>query len=141
MAYGLLIIRFGARVRKLAHRCELRALTSIGYARRGGNALRVPLDDVLLRAQARGIEVLALDDALASLSTLDARKGRVVELRYFRGLSVAETAEVPGISPETVKRNWKMARTPLLSGISRYICFRQTRVESVEKESLRRGVA
>jgi RNA polymerase sigma-70 factor, ECF subfamily len=86
-----------------------------GYAKRGGNALRVPLDDVLLGAQARGIEVLALDDALESLSKLDARKGRVVELRYFGGLSVEETAEVLGISPETVKRDWKMAKTWLFA--------------------------
>src|ERR1700752_5370956 len=62
-----------------------------GYAKRGGDALCVPLDDVLLRAQARGIEVLALDDALASLSNLYARKGLVVDLRYFCGLSVEET--------------------------------------------------
>ena len=81
-----------------------------GYAKRGGNAVRVPLDDVLLGTEARGIEVLALDEALNSLSKIDARKGRVVELRYFGGLSVEETAEVLGISPETVKRDWKMAK-------------------------------
>ena len=81
-----------------------------GYAKRGGNAVRVPLDDVLLGTEARGIEVLALDEALNSLSNIDARKGRVVELRYFGGLSVEETAEVLGISPETVKRDWKMAK-------------------------------
>ena len=81
-----------------------------GYAKRGGNAVHVPLDDVLLGTEARGIEVLALDEALNSLSKIDARKGRVVELRYFGGLSVEETAEVLGISPETVKRDWKMAK-------------------------------
>jgi RNA polymerase sigma-70 factor (ECF subfamily) len=81
-----------------------------GYAKRGGNAMRVPLDDVLLGAQARGVEVLALDEALESLSKIDVRKGRVVELRYFGGLSVEETAEVLGISPETAKRDWKMAK-------------------------------
>jgi RNA polymerase sigma-70 factor (ECF subfamily) len=81
-----------------------------GYAKRGGNAMRVPLDDVLLGAQARGIEILALDQALESLSKIDTRKGRVVELRYFGGLSVEETAEALGISPETAKRDWKMAK-------------------------------
>jgi RNA polymerase sigma factor (TIGR02999 family) len=81
-----------------------------GYAKRGGNAVRVPLDDVLLGTRAREIEILALDEALESLSKIDARKGRVVELRYFGGLSVEETAEVLGISPETVKRDWKMAK-------------------------------
>ena len=89
-----------------------------GYAKRGGNAVRVPLDDVLLGAQARGIEVLALDEALESLSRIDARKGRVVELRYFGGLSVEETAEVLGISPETAKRDWKMAKTWLFGELT-----------------------
>jgi RNA polymerase sigma-70 factor, ECF subfamily len=82
-----------------------------GYAKRGGDAVRVPLDDVLLGARARGIEVLALNEALESLARFDPRKGRVVELRYFGGLSVEETAEVLGMSPETVKRDWKMAKT------------------------------
>ena len=86
-----------------------------GYAKRGGNAMRVPLDDVLLGARARGIEVLALDEALESLSKLDPRKGRVVELRYFGGLTIEETAEVLEISPETAKRDWKMAKTWLFS--------------------------
>jgi RNA polymerase sigma-70 factor, ECF subfamily len=89
---------------------------SRGYAKRGGNAARVPLDDVLMGARDRGIEVVALNEALESLSKIDARKGRVVELRYFGGLSVEETAEVLGISPETAKRDWKMART-LLFGV------------------------
>src|ERR1700732_3018366 len=65
-----------------------------GYAKRGGNALRVPLDEALQGVQERGIEILALDEALESLSKIDARKGRVVELRYFGGLSVEDTAEV-----------------------------------------------
>ncbi len=81
-----------------------------GYAKRGGDAVRVPLDDMLLGIRARGIEVLALDEALESLSKIDARKGRVVELRYFGGLSIEETSEVLGISPETAKRDWKMAK-------------------------------
>jgi RNA polymerase sigma factor, TIGR02999 family len=89
-----------------------------GYAKRGGNAVHVPLDEALLGAQARGIEVLALDEALESLSKLDPRKSRVVELRYFGGLSVEETAEVLGISPETAKRDWRMAKTWLFSELS-----------------------
>src|SRR5580700_2991386 len=85
-----------------------------GYAKRGGNAARVPLDDALLGARPRGIDVLALDEALESLLKLDPRKGRVVELRYYGGLSVEETAEVLGISPETAKRDWKMSKAWLL---------------------------
>jgi len=89
-----------------------------GYAKHGGNALRVPLDEVFLGTQARGIEVLALDQALSSLSTIDARKGRVVELRYFGGLSIAETAEILGISQETAKRDWKMAKAWLFAELT-----------------------
>ena len=87
-------------------------------AKRGGNAAHVSLDDVLLGAQGRGVEVLALDQALESLSRIDSRKGRVVELRYFGGLSVEETANVLGVSPETAKRDWKMAKTWLFSELS-----------------------
>jgi len=80
------------------------------YAKRGGDAVRIPLDEGMAATKARQVEVLALDEALASLFTLDPRKGRLVELRYFGGLSVEETAEVLGISPETAKRDWKMAK-------------------------------
>jgi DNA-directed RNA polymerase specialized sigma24 family protein len=70
----------------------------------------LPLDEALLGAPARGVEVVALDEPLSALSTIDPRKGRVVELRYFGGLTVAETAGVLQISPETVQRDWKMAK-------------------------------
>ena len=89
------------------------------YAKRGGDAVRVPLDEVLLGTRARGIEVLALDEALASLSKIDPRKGRVVELRYFGGLSVTETADVLQISTETVQRDWRMAKTWLFRELSK----------------------
>lgn len=81
------------------------------YAKRGGDAVRVPLDEALLGSRARGVEILALDDALSALSKIDPRKGRVVELRYFAGLNIEETAEALQISPETVSRDWKMAKT------------------------------
>jgi RNA polymerase sigma factor (TIGR02999 family) len=89
-----------------------------GFAKRGGNALRVPLDEVLLAAQARGIEVLALDEALDALALIDKRKGRVVELRYFGGLSIEETAEVLEVSVDTVKRDFRMARAWLLAKLT-----------------------
>jgi len=90
-----------------------------GYAKRGGDAVRVPLDEALLGTRARGVEVLALDEALTSLSKIDPRKGRVVELRYFAGLSVEETAEVLEISAETVLRDWSMAKTWLFRELTR----------------------
>jgi RNA polymerase sigma-70 factor, ECF subfamily len=89
-----------------------------GYAKRGGNAERVPLDEALLGAQARGIEVPALDETLESLAKIDGRKARVVELRYFGGLSVEETAGFLGISPETVKRDWRMAKAWLFAALT-----------------------
>src|SRR5215471_11541695 len=91
---------------------------SRGFAKRGGDAQRVPLDQVLLSAQARGIEVLALDKALEALARIDARKSRVVELRYFGGLSIEETAEALGVSLDTAKRDWRFARAWLLTELS-----------------------
>lgn len=90
------------------------------YAKRGGDQVRVPLEEALLGTRARGVELLALDDALASLAKRDPRKARVVELRFFGGLSVEETAELLRISPETVLRDWKMAKVWLLRELSRH---------------------
>lgn len=87
-------------------------------AKRGGGALCMRLDEVLLVAQARGIEVLALDEALDALKRIDARKSRVVELRYFGGLSMEETAQIVGVSLPTVKRDWRMARAWLLAELA-----------------------
>ena len=89
-----------------------------GFAKRGGYALRVVLDEALLVAQARGVEVLALDEALEALARIDRRKSRVVELRYFGGLNIEETAEVMGVSVDTVKRDWRMARAWLFAELS-----------------------
>jgi len=111
-------VHFLALCSQIIRRILVDHARSRGYGKRGGNAVRVPLDDVLLGAQARGIEILALDEALESLSKVDARKGRVVELRYFGGLSVEEAAEVMGISPETVKRDWKMAKAWLFAALT-----------------------
>src|SRR5215471_354052 len=85
-----------------------------GYAKRGGGAVQIPLDEGQFGSPMPGVEVLDLDRALTSLSKVDPRKARVVELRHFGGLSVEETAEVLRISPETAKRDWKMAKAWLL---------------------------
>ena len=87
-------------------------------AKGGGSVVRVPLDEEAVGSPSRGVELLALDDALGLLSQIDPRKGRVVELRYFGGLSAEESAEVLGISPETVKRDWKLAKAWLLRELS-----------------------
>jgi RNA polymerase sigma factor (TIGR02999 family) len=82
-----------------------------GYARRGGHAVRVPLNEEQVRSPRSQVDVLALDEALQSLLKIDSRKARVVELRYFGGLSIDEAAEALGISPETAKRDWKVAKS------------------------------
>jgi RNA polymerase sigma factor (TIGR02999 family) len=82
-----------------------------GYARRGGHAVRVPLNEEQVRSPRSQVDVLALDEALQSLSKIDSRKARVVELRYFGGLRIDEAAEALGISPETAKRDWKVAKS------------------------------
>jgi RNA polymerase sigma factor (TIGR02999 family) len=92
---------------------------SRGYAKRGGSAVRVPLDEAVVVAGTRPIGILALDEALASLSKVDPHKGRVVELRFFGGLKVEEAAEVLGISPETARRDWKMAKVWLFRELTR----------------------
>lgn len=84
------------------------------YAKRGGGQVEAPLDEALLGSRARGVDVEALDEALVGLAKLDTRKCRVVELRFFGGLSIEETAEVLEISEETVTRDWRVAKTWLL---------------------------
>ena len=80
------------------------------YQKRGGEQQSVTFDEGLLVSPQRGKDILALDAAMESLASRDARKARVVELRFFGGLSVEETAEVLKVSQETVLRDWKMAR-------------------------------
>ncbi len=87
--------------------------------KRGGDASHVALDDAVVPAADRGADLIALDEALEHLATLDARKARVVELRYFGGLSVEETANVLGVSAETVTRDWRMAKLWLQRDLSR----------------------
>ena len=90
-----------------------------GFAKRGGNTLRVTLDEVLLASQARGIEVLALDEALDALARIDHRKSRLVEMRYFGGMTIKEVAEVLAVSVDTAKRDWRMARAWLFGELTR----------------------
>ena len=88
------------------------------YAKRGGGLPRVALDDAPELAAERAPDLVALDDALDALSRIDERKGRVVEMRFFGGLSVEETAEVLKVSPDTVMRDWRLAKAWLLRELS-----------------------
>lgn len=79
--------------------------------KRGGPAENLPLDEVLIvGTRDRDIDLLALDKSLNELATLDEQQARIVELRYFSGLTIKETAEVLKISPATIKREWRMAK-------------------------------
>jgi len=86
--------------------------------KRGGDASHVSLDEAFVPAADRGADLLALDEALEHLASLAPRKARVVELRYFAGLSVKETADVLGVSVETVMRDWRMAKLWLQRDLS-----------------------
>lgn len=80
------------------------------YAKRGGGAQQVSLDEALIVSEERADEVVALDDALHDLAQFDQRKSQIVELRFFGGLSIDETAELLNVSPGTVMRDWTLAK-------------------------------
>lgn len=86
--------------------------------KRGGAAQIISLENAPVVSDERAAEIVRLDDALKNLAAADERKSQVVELRYFGGLSVEETAEVLKISPETVMRDWRFAKTWLLRELS-----------------------
>ena len=91
---------------------------SRGYQRRGGGVVMEHLDESAIVSPSKSEQLLALDEALTRLSTIQPRKGSVVELRFFGGLSVEETAEVLGVSRLTVIRDWNFARAWLLTEMS-----------------------
>ena len=82
--------------------------------KRGGDVVQVTFDEELMVGGDAGPDLVALDDALQALGKFDERKGRVIELRFFGGLSVEETAEVLQVSPDTVMRDWRLAKAWLL---------------------------
>ena len=88
-------------------------------AKRGGDAVHLPIEEADNVSIQRGGDLVALDDALQALATVDPRKVRVVELRYFAGLSVAETADALAVSADTVMRDWKLAKLWLLRELRR----------------------
>jgi len=119
-AYMRLVDQRGVTWQNRAHffgiAAQLMRRILIDYARgrqtdkRGGAFQRASLDEALIVSEDRGAELLALDTALLALAEVDPQQAKVVELRFFGGLSVEESAEVIGISPATVKRDWSMAK-------------------------------
>jgi len=91
-------------------------------AKRGGGGVNLTLDNVEGVLKKRPIDLLALDDALDGLAKLDPQQSRIVELRFFGGLSIEETADVLGLAPATVKRHWSTARVWLYDELRRGTC-------------------
>ena len=88
-------------------------------SKRGGDVFKLALDEAEEQAQVRDVDIVALDDALKDLAEMDEQQSRVVELKFFGGLSIEDTAEVLGISASTVKRDWITARAWLYRELNR----------------------
>jgi RNA polymerase sigma factor (TIGR02999 family) len=109
---------FFAMSSRLMRRVLVDFARSKGYQKRGGGAQKVSLDEALIVSSEPGADLVALDDALDALAAFDARKAQVVEMRFFGGLSVEETAEALKVSVDTVMRDWKLAKAWLLRELS-----------------------
>jgi len=105
---------FLALASRLMRRILVDAARAKRNQKRGGAAIRVTFDEGLAVANEDGHDLVAINDALDALARVDERKSRVIELRFFGGLSVEETAVVLKVSPDTVTRDWRLAKTMLL---------------------------
>jgi len=110
---------FLAIAANLMRRILVDAARARGYVKRGGEQRPVLLEEAAMIATPRGMDVVALDDALSALAKIDARKAQVVELRFFGGLSVEESAQVLNVSAGTVLRDWRLSKSWLLRELSR----------------------
>jgi RNA polymerase sigma factor (TIGR02999 family) len=104
---------------RLIRRVLIDAARAKGALKRGGASPHVVLDEEILVSGQRGAELVALDDALNALAAVDARKSQVVELKFFGGLGIDEAAEVLNVSPETIKRDWRLAKAWLRRELKR----------------------
>ncbi len=114
---------FFALCARLMRRILVDFARSRHYTKRGGGAQPIALDESLVVSAKLSTDLVAVDDVLNALTKIDVRKGQVVELRFFGGLTVEETAEVLKVSPETVKRDWKLAKAWLLRELSRDVRY------------------
>lgn len=103
-------VHFFAVAAQLMRRILVDHARAHNAAKRGGNSLTVTLDEHVAKAGERPLDVLLLDDALKELAQMNPQQARIVEMRFFAGLSIEETAQVMGIAPATVKRHWAVAR-------------------------------
>lgn len=118
------VLEFENRSHFLAICSQLMRQILVEYARSRGAAkrdggIKLDLENIVMAAKSRGTDLIALDDALIELAKLDAQQARIVELRFFGGLSIEETATVTGVSPATVKRDWAAARVWLHRELNR----------------------
>jgi RNA polymerase sigma factor (TIGR02999 family) len=111
---------FFALSSRLIRRVLVDAARSKASLKRGARSPHVTLDENLLVSTEPRADLVALDDALTALAAIDQRKSQVVELRFFGGLGIDETAEVLKVSPETIKRDWKLAKAWLRRELRRY---------------------
>jgi RNA polymerase sigma-70 factor (ECF subfamily) len=109
---------------------------SRGYQKRGGDADKVSLNESLFVSPEPGAELIRIDEALGALAEFDARKARVVELRFFGGMTEDETAEVLHVSRETVKRDWRLAKNWLLCELTNGGSNRESRAVAADRTDL-----
>ena len=109
---------FFAMAARVMRRILVESARARKFQKRGGGASHVSLDEALLVSKTPGQDLIALDDALNALTAVDPRKGQVVEMRFFGGLSVEETAEALQVSTGTVMRDWRLAKVWLLRELS-----------------------
>jgi RNA polymerase sigma factor (TIGR02999 family) len=105
-----------------------------GAAKRGANMPKVTLEDAMVASRRKDMDVIALDDALTDLGKIDPRQSRVVELRYFAGLSLEEISQVMEIAPATVQRDWTAARAWLHREMCRKSTFSSRAVAPTNRE-------
>ena len=112
-------LHFFAIAAKVMRRILVDHVRSRQAAKRGGSDIRLPLEDAMIVSPARDLDLLALDEALTRLAAIDSQQSQIVELRFFSGLSVEETANVVDVSERTVKRDWNVAKAWLRRELSR----------------------
>ena len=112
-------LHFFAIAAKVMRRILVDHVRSRQAAKRGGSDIRLPLEDAMVGLPGQDLDFVALDEALTRLAAMDQQQSQVVELRFFSGLSVEETAKVLGVSERTVKRDWNVAKAWLRRELSR----------------------
>lgn len=123
---------FFAIAAKLMRRILIDHARGHGAGKRGGGALHVPLDDVQVPVGGADVDLIALDEALTRLAAIDPQQSRIVEMKFFGGLTIDEIAEVLRISPATVSRDWTIARAWLFGALKKSLIDRAPESGSTE---------